>query len=261
MKRALCLVVLAGVAAICTSQTQKQFARPNLKKLSSDQLKACYNDKTVCGTDDVNAISDELMRRLPKLSTDQLVACFADWKICGVEDDIETGYAVSAEVARRGSPHELLIPYWTEPDEMVRYSIVQVALHFKSPEVTTFMKRVLAVGKGDDDTLYWPARYLAKGCDPDALKWLSTRQGRPEGCIEFTGTVRAFGKCQYRQAIAYLVSNSLQDACLNIVDDAEYSLEKLYPSHPKRFESLKAEQKYYCDRAKQEGFKVDCSIE
>lgn len=258
MKRALCVMLLAAAAAICPSQTPKTSAWSNLRKFSSDELRACYNDKSICGTDNVDAISNELTRRLPELSTEQLVACFADWKVCGVGDDLESGFAVSAEVARRGNPDALFDRYWTEPDSGIRYGIVQVARHFKSQRAVAFMQKVLAAGQGDDDALYWPSSYLAKRCDPDALKWLSMRKGRPEGCIVFTGTVRAFGKCQYRPAIPYLIENSLDDACLNIVDDAEYSLEKLYPDHPAKFDSLEAEQKYYCSRARKEGFKVDC---
>ena len=259
MKRAFSLFVLIAAVSICPSQPKAPSPWPNLRKYSSDQLKACYNDKSICGTGNIDAITDELERRLPEFSTEELEKCFADWRVCGVGNYLSTGWALSEEVARRGDPHELLARYWTEPDEDVRYGIVHVAYHFKTPEVEAFMKKVLAAGKGDDDYLYWPADYLAGRCNPDALKWLSTRNGRPEGCIVFTGTVRAFGKCSYRQSIPYLINNSLQDACLNIVDDAEFSLEKFYPNHPAEFKSLDAEQKYYCSRALKEGFKVDCS--
>lgn len=259
MKQTLCMFVLLAASLPLASQASKSPAWPNLHKFSSDQLIACFNDKTICGTDNIDAISDELVRRLPELSTDQLVACFADWKICGVENDLETGFAVSAEVARRGNPDALLDRYWTEPNPDIRYGMVHVAYHFHSKKAIAFIQKILAAGQGDEDTLYWPASYLAKRCDPGGLKWLSERQGRPEGCIVFTGTVRAFGKCQYRPAIPYLIENSLRDACLNIVDDAEYSLEKLYPDQPAKFDSLEAEQKYYCHRALQEGFKVECS--
>jgi len=256
MKRPFCLIVLAIVASNCSSQTQ---TRPDLKKLPSDQLKACYSDKTICGSDDVYAISEELQHRLPKLPSEQLIACLADWKICGVGNDLTSGWAVSEEIARRGEPNALFDRYWTERNPDVRYGIIHVADHFKSKQAFAFMQRVLAEGQGDEDTLYWPASYLAERCDPAGLKWLSTRKGRPEGCIVFTGTVRVFGKCQYRPAIPYLIEDSLDDACLNIVDDAERSLEKLYPDHPAKFDTLEAEQKYYCSRARQEGFRVECA--
>lgn len=260
MKRALFLIVLAAVVPICPSQSsQKSSSAPDLRKFSSDQLKACYEDKSMCGANDEYEITDELERRLPGLSTEQLVNCFADWRVCGVGNFSVTGWAVSEEVARRGDPEKLLIHYWTEPDEDVRYGIIHVAYDFNTPEVTAFMKKVLATRKGDEDALFWPAVQLSRTCDPDGLKWLSTRKGRPEGCIIFTGTVKVFGECHYRPAIPYLVAYSLHDACLNIVDDGEESLEKLYPDHPVRFSTLEDEQNYYCGRARKEGFKVHCS--
>lgn len=260
MKRVFCVLAFAAATSICPSQPSTPSAWPDLRKFSSDQLKACYDEKSICGTDNIYAITDELERRLPTVSTAELVRCFADWKVCGVGNGLTTGWAVSNEVARRGNPHELLIRYWNEPDENVRYGIIHVAYHFKSKEPVAFMQKVLAAGEGDEDTLYWPASYLAKRCNPDGLKWLSARTGRPEGCIVFTGTVKAFGKCQYRPAIPYMIENSFHDACLNIVDDAEFSLERLYTDHPARFDSLEAEQKYYCGRAKKEGFNVDCGV-
>ncbi len=254
MKCTFCLIVLA-VASICSSQTQK---RPNLSKFSSDQLKSCYSDKTVCGTDDVYAISDELARRLPALTTEQLVACFADWKICGVENDLGTGFAVSAEIARRGNPHELLVRYWSESDGNIRYGIVQVAYHSKTSETADFMQKVLAAGRGDEDALYWSADYLAKRCDLAGLKWLSERQGRPEGCLVWTHSVALFGKCHFRPAIPYIIDNSIHDACLNIDDEGFKDLRQFFPDSPRQFKSVEEMQNYYCARARKEGFRVQC---
>ncbi len=259
MKQTLCMFALLAASLPSASQARNPSASPDLRRFPSSQLIACFDDKTICGTDNIDAISDELTRRLPGLSSDEMVACFADWRVCGVGNGQGSGFAVSAEVARRGNPDALLDRYWTEPNPDIRDGIVHVAYRFHSKKAIAFMRKVLAAGQGDEDALYWPASYLAKRCDPGGLKWLSEGQGRPEGCIVFTGTVRAFGKCHYRPAIPYLIENSMQDACLNIGDDAAYSLEKLYPDHPARFDSLEAEQKYYCGRALQEGFKVDCS--
>ncbi len=259
MKAPQWLFLMSIAALLCHGQSNQAAKWPDLRKFSSDQLKACFNDKTICGTDNIDAITDELVRRLPALPTEELVSCFADWKICGAGNDLETGWAVSAEVARRGDPQKLLIRYWTEQDEDIRDGIIHVAYHYNTPEVADFMKKVLAAGKGDEDTLYWPADYLAKGCDSAALKWLSSRHGRPEGCILWAPTVARFGKCRYRPAIPYLVENSLDDACLNIVDAAEEDLRAMYPHSPKDFSSIEAMRKYYCGRALQEGLKVNCS--
>ncbi len=258
MKRAAYFIACITAVAICNSQTNNAASSSNLSRFSSAQLQACYEDKSICGTSDSYAISDELTKRLPAFSTEQLVACFGDWKICGVENDVETGWAVSREVARRGQPDRLLAAYWTQKDEDVRDGIVHAAYWLKTPEVQTFMKKVLATGQGNEDDLYWPADYLAKSCDSDGLKWLSERQDRPEGCILWAPTVALFGKCKYRPAIPYLIENSLQDACLNIVDAAAEDLHKMYPEGPRAFHTLEDAQNYYCRLAKQEGIHVAC---
>lgn len=142
---------------------------------------------------------------------------------------------------------------------MIRDGIVHVAYHFKNPEVTAFMQRVLSEGKGEDDELYWPANYLAKQCYANGLKWLSFRPQRSQGCLQFATTIPLFGKCLYRPAIPYLINVSLHDACLNVVDAAETDLRAMYPHSPKEFSSIEEMQKYYCTRARKEGFQVHCS--
>ena len=130
------------MSLFCSSQTQQKPARSNLRKFSSDQLKACFDDPKVCGADDIWEISDELVRRLPRLPTEQLVACFDDWKICGSGEDQASGWPISDELARRGDPHELLVRYWNERKWTIRGGIEHVAYHFDNPEVTAFMQRL-----------------------------------------------------------------------------------------------------------------------
>jgi hypothetical protein len=248
-------VVFAG------GQPAKDSAKPDLSKFSSHELKACFDDPKVCGSADAEAISSELYSRISAMSSEKLVACFTDWKICGVGESVSTGWLISDELAHRGSPHQLLLRYWKEPNREIQDGIVHVAYHFKNLEVTTFMHKVLAEAssdESDDEELYWPANYLAKDCDPDGLKWLISKPQRSQGCMQFATTVPLFGKCHYHQAIPYLVSISLHDACLNIVGAAEIDLRAFYPHSPKEFSSIDEMQKYYCGRAKQEGLKVDC---
>jgi hypothetical protein len=229
-----------------------------LSKFSSDQLKACFDDSKVCGSSNVYEISDELANRLPTFSTEQLLSCFADWKVCGVGEGQASGWPISDELSRRGNPHDLLVRYWKEPNWLIRSGIEDVAYHFDTPEVTEFMRRVLVERKKDGEDFYWPANYLAKKCDPVGLKELSTGRHRNQGSLQYQTTLVLFGKCQYRPAIPYLAGKALYDFSLNIVGAAEESLEALYPNHPKKFETLEEEQKYYCGLAKQEGFKVNC---
>lgn len=261
MKPMLVLVLLLITTATGVAQSVSIADRPNLSKLSSTQLTECYNNLAICGAHDVYAISDVLIKRLPTLSPDELVKCMKEWRVCGVGNDIETGWAVSAELAHRGSLHPWLIHYWKEPDVSVRDGIVHAAYLLKTPEVTDFMRKVLTQRNGDNDTLYWPANYLAKQCDADALKWLIERDGRPEGCMQWAPTVAQFGKCNYRDAIPYIVENSIHDACLNIDDAGVDDLRHFFPHSPRQFDSIEKMQAYFCSRARSNGFKVKCTTQ
>jgi hypothetical protein len=85
MKNIFWFAFLLLATRLAVGQVPKtKHAEPDLKRFSSSQLRACFDDKTICGADDVYEVSDELIRRLPTLRTDQLVACFDNWKICGM---------------------------------------------------------------------------------------------------------------------------------------------------------------------------------
>lgn len=56
------------------------------------------------------------------------------------------------------------------------------------------------------------------------------------------------------------MNTALYDFSLNIVGAADYSLHALYPDGPKDFDKLEDMQKYFCNRARQEGFKVQCNL-
>jgi hypothetical protein len=261
MKSSLCVIVLFLATAFAGGQSAKKSDGLDLTKFSSEQLRACFDDPKVCGSADAEAISSELYGRISAMSSEKLVACFEDWKICGAGESISTGWLISDELAHRGSPHQLLLRYWKEPNREIRDGIVHVAYHFKNAEVTAFMRKVLAQAssdESDEEELYWPANYLAKECDPNGLKWLISKPQRSQGCMQFATTVPLFGKCRYRPAIPYLITYSLNDACLNIMGEAEEDLHDMFPHSPKEFTSIESMQKYYCGRAKQEGLKIDC---
>jgi hypothetical protein len=253
-------VLLAILAAVRSNGQAKELpGQPELSKFSDDQLKACFDDSKVCGTSDAYQISDELVGRLPKLSSDQLVACFDDWKICGTGEDQASGWPISDELAHRGHIHELLVRYWTEPKWTIRDGIEHVAYHFDTPEITEFMRRVVAEQVYDGEDRYWPVNYLAKKCDAVALHELNGGGYRNQGGMQYEHSVALFGKCKYRPAIPYLVDTAVYDMSLNVVDAADQSLHALYPGSPKEFHSLDSMQKYYCSRAKQEGLRVNCT--
>jgi hypothetical protein len=254
MKPNILLILLFFSSTLLQGQSSNNTAKPDLSKFTSEQLTACFTNKSICGTDDEIQIAGELSTRIRQFSTGQLLACFAEWKICGADS-----YSLTAEVVRRGHREKLMLRYWNEPNSAIQAGILQALYDFHSPEVTAFMKKVLAIQKGPDEELYWSANYLAKQCDPAALHWLSDRKERSQSCMQYTGTVALFGKCQYRPAIPYLIRYSLNDACLNIVDAAEVDLRAMYSHSPKEFNSIENMQKYYCGRAKQEGLDVHCS--
>lgn len=240
------------------AKSQGRPVKSDLKRLSSEELRACLDNLRICDTDNIYAITDELRRRLPKLPSEQLVSCFDDWRICGVGEDQANGWPISDELARRGDPHELLVRFWTEPKWAMRGGIEHVAYHFHNSEVASFMRRALSDRVYDGEDLYWPVNYLAKLGDPAALKELSSGRYRNQGCMQYQTSVALFGKWRYRPAIPYLVEGAIHDACLNIVDAAEKSLYALYPNSPKRFEGLEHMQRYFCERAQKEGFHVEC---
>jgi hypothetical protein len=247
------LLLLFFATSLLIAQYPENTSKPDLSKFSSAQLSSCFKNMTTCGTDNETLIANELATRLPQFSTNQLLACFAEWRICGADS-----YSLTDEIVRRGHPELLIARYWKESNSSIREGILQVVYQVHSEEVTVFICKVLEEKKGDDEYLYWPANYLAKQCDTDALQWLSTRKGRSQSCMEFAATVTLFGKCHYRPAIPYLIAYSLNDACMNIVGEAEIDLRAMYPHSPKEFKSIENMQKYYCGRAKQEGLKVHC---
>jgi hypothetical protein len=250
------LVIL--ITTLCIGQDKTMSDQLDLSEFSDEQLKACFDNSKICGTSDIYQITDEFVRRLPKLSSDQLVACFDDWKICGTGEGQAEGWPISDELARRGNVNELLVRYWKEPKWTIRSGIEDVAYHFDTPEVTKFMRKILAERVDDGEDRYWPVNYLAKKCDPVALKELSSGRYRNQGSMQYENSVELFGKCKYRPAIPYMVDTAIYDMSLNVVDAVRQSLQVLYPDGPREFNSLDSMQKYYCSRAKQEGLKVNC---
>jgi hypothetical protein len=248
---AVCLATAESPAAL---QHSEKAAQPDLSKLSVAQLQKCLDQPKACGAADLDEVDDELVRRIPQLSTEQLLACFDDWKICGTGEN--NGWPISDELARRGDPSKILARFWHEPKWAIRNGIEHVAYHFDNPEVTAFMQRVLAEHKDDGEELYWPVNYLAKQCDAKALEILAKRGQRTQACLQYSTSVALFGKCKYRPAIPYLVHTALYDACLNIVISAESSLRVLYPDSPEQFRTLEEMQRYFTQRARQEGFKL-----
>jgi hypothetical protein len=252
MKLPLYSLLFAAVISAASAQAPTKPV-PDLSNFTSAQLQACFSNPSICGTEDETQIANELASRLPQFTLNQLLACFDDWKICGADS-----YSLSDEVRERKQTQRLIDRYWKEKKTSIRSGIVQSLYPLHTAAVHAFMRKVFQGQKGSDGELYWPANYLAKQCDSGALHWLSTRKGRSQSCMQYTGTIELFGHCHYRKAIPYLITYSLGDACLNIVGAGEEDLRGMFPHSPKEFDSIEKMQDYYCRRARHDGFKLAC---
>lgn len=256
------LPILLVLPTLAISQTQPQ---PDLTHFTQTQLVACYDNLRLCGAHDVDAIEDELALRLPTLPTTELIRCFSDWHICGVAEGTSSGWPISDELRRRGHIARILARYGDSTNPDIRDGLEHLAYHSPGPAARSYMSRNFAQRLDDGEHLYWPAMYLAKACDRAALHYLdpglnseSIADNFSVSSAQFAETATLFGKCRYRPSIPYLVKIGLNAASLNLVGAAEQSLRRFYPNSP-HFQSLAAEQKYFCNRANHDGFDLDCS--
>jgi hypothetical protein len=193
---------------------------------------------------------------LHAFSTEQLLKCFKKFRICEAES-----WDVADELDKRNNLTELMRRYWRERDASIRRAIEYAAYHVDAPDVTDFMREIVARKVNDDEERYYPVNYMAKKCDPVALRQLMTGRYRNQGSLQYATSVELFGQCQYRRAIPYLVGPALHDWSYNIIIAADHSLHALYPDGPKDFDDLHVMRQYFCDRAHQEGFRVTCGAD
>lgn len=255
------LPILLALPALAAGQTRPQ---SDLTHFTQPQLIACYDNLKLCGAHDIYAIEDELEHRRPTLPTSELVRCFSDWHICGVGEGPASGWPISDELRRRGHLTQLLARYGSTTNPDIRDGLEHLAYNSRSPAARSFLNRVFAERLDDGEHLYWPAMYLAKQCDRAALHYLdpgpnsqSIADNFSVSSTQFAETASLFGKCKYRPSIPYLIKIGLNAASLNLVDAADQSLRRFYPNSP-HFDSLEAEQKYFCNRANHDSFDVDC---
>jgi hypothetical protein len=244
--------VILAAASVGSAQFSNP-VKPDLAKLPVKESVACQQDAEICKTDDLAAITAELDKRIPSYPTSLLLSCLADWKLCGSGE-----FTIAEELAHRGKTAPLMDRYWHEPNTGIRRGILLTLTRFHNVAVADFMRRAFAAKKGGEQEMFWAASYLAGTCDPDALQWLSTRKGRLEGCMFYIDLTADFGKCNYRDAIPYIVNYSIRDACLGIDDAGVKDLQHFFPHSRKNFNGMEDMQKYFCGRAKEEGLKVDC---
>jgi hypothetical protein len=211
----------------------------------------------------MDEVDSELADRLPSLSTDDLVKCFADWRICGHGEV----WDIADTLKRRGHTDTIIRTYGDSSGWEIRNGIEHLAYNSRSPVALQYMKTNFLQHLDDGENLYWPAMYLAKRCDRQALRYLNPGSKSKSiadkfsvSSAQFAETAELFGRCRYRPAIPYLVAIGLNAASLNLVDAADLSLRRFYPGAPS-FDSPNSERKYFCARANRDGFHLKCEDE
>jgi hypothetical protein len=182
----------------------------------------------------------------------ELVECFSAADNCGAQNPWEIADAL-------GKPKNesfLLSAFPRRKNADQRLGIIHSLYRINDPEVAAFFKKLVRERFDDGEELYYPLNYLAKRCDPEALRELSGNgrvayKGYP-GCLQWATTVKLFGQCNYRPAIPFLIG-SINAACMNIGIAAVESLEKMYPRSPSFDKySIDEIQRYFERRAASE---------
>lgn len=252
---ALLLLLAAPLVARAQSNTN------SLHSYSQQQLIACMDKPSDCHARDFYEVESELDARLPNVQTDELVRCYSDWHICGDSEP----WTISDILRKRGQTTAVIRQYGSTTDPSIRDGLETLAYHSSSPVAAEYMRTSFTQRLDDGEHLYWPAMYLAKHCDTDALRYLdpgpnsqSIADNFSVSSAQFAETAELFGRCRYRPSIPYLVTIAMHAASLNLVDGADKSLRRFYPHSPKS-NSLEAEQRYFCERANRDGFHLNCS--
>lgn len=242
--------------AVSSIPAQSTGSPVNLKDFTRQQLIACMDTPGQCHARDFYEVKDELDKRLSQMNTADLVHCYADWHICGDSEP----WRISQILRNRGRTTKVIHEYGFSSQWEVRDGIETLAYDSSSKVAADYMETVFAKRLDDGENLYWPAMYLAKRCDVAALRYLdpgpdskSIADKFSVSSAQFAETAELFGRCHYRPAIPYLVVIGLHAASLNLVDAADRSLRRFYPESPK-FDSLEAEQRYFCERVNRDGF-------
>jgi hypothetical protein len=192
------------------------------------------------------------------MSAQQVLNCAKDEK-CKLHDDrFELAQALSG---RQNIP--LLIGAYEGASSYQGEVIVIGLFRLRDPRVEAFMRRIafsnLKPHEPDYDPYWYPLQYLARGCDERALARLSRPENimkaYPIGCMWWQDTVKAFGDCNYRPAIPYLIE-ALSTACINIDENAAKALKKLLPGTCENKKWPEAMQQCYRQAARKRGYKM-----
>lgn len=178
-----------------------------------------------------------------------LLERLTDVENCGPE----CRWEVADTLGKPGNERFLLTAFEMAKSGGEKLGIIYALYRIDDAKVESFFKQLMVEKYDDGEELYYPLNYLAKRCNPDALRILSGDgrggYGGYPGCMQWGTTVELFGKCKYKPAIPYLI-DSVTAACLNIGYAAINDLRTMYPDSPDfKGYSLEKIQQYFQQRA------------
>ncbi len=165
----------------------------------------------------------------------------ADLKKCVKDATCSSVLDAAYKLARRQEFDFLLRQYpvaGNNTQQLLVQAIYASELGRNNPKVVRFMRDVAFSQTPNDqssDTRWYALQFLADICDQKALMELNTHGGDAQipyqfqvSCGDWARTLRTFGMCKYTPSREVLV-NSLNSFCLDVLNAAAASLQRLYP--------------------------------
>jgi hypothetical protein len=178
----------------------------------------------------ISALSQQAGQR----SAADLRTCIKDPTCSSVLDD-------AYKLARSQEFDFLLRQYsvaGTNTQQLLVQAIYASKLGRNNPKVVRFMRDLAFSQSSIDqlsDTRWYALQFLADICDQKALKELTAEGGDAQtpyqfqvSCGDWARTLRTFGVCKYTAGREVLV-DSLNSSCLDVLNAAAASLQRLYP--------------------------------
>lgn len=159
-------------------------------------------------------------RPLARLQLEELLSCAGDATQCDAGH-----WDLARELSRRHGSKELLARLERASGAQRRVLAFALYLEPASPEVSGLMRTLS--GDPDEELAYYALNYRLKACEPEALAQLVAPPYRVRAaCEQWASTVSLVGQCRYTPGEAFL-RDSLDHACLNVVQAAEKGLKAL----------------------------------
>lgn len=165
----------------------------------------------------------------------------ADLKKCVKDATCSSVLDAAYRLARRQEFDFLLRQYpiaGNSTQQLLVQAIYASKLGRNNPKVVRFMRDVAFSQTPNDqfsDARWYALQFLADICDQKALMELNTHGGDAQtpyqfqvSCGNWAQTLRTFGMCKYAASREVLV-NSLNSSCLDVLNAAAASLQRLYP--------------------------------